>query len=424
MSEKILVADDSPTIQKVVGITLAKSNYELYEALNEDELFQMLESDHYDLVLLDINLSEENDGYQLCEKIRSITGTTRILAMLGTFDTVEDSRLEELGVSEKVVKPFESTKFIQKIKDSLAEELGSPKSSDNVALDSSLTEDLEDEDESANIFDEKDDDQDEWSISGLENGSDFSIEDEDDRSSFDSGEVNPLDELKSEVEGWGMSVPGVIGEEDEQAIMPSPLTEASSKSDEDIAAPKSNLVSLDELMSDDDEEELDKTDPAIRVNLKEDDVNLESEINEDVSPDDFWAVDEETPAEDVQHVRIDLEDGDENDFVVEEHPIVEVGPKLEKDEAYEPTIEALNELSEVSPEADGDFKSYTPVDAKAILEELRPQLKEMIKEILQEMGAEATEKVAWEVIPDLAENLIREEVKSLSKKVQDKHSLN
>ena len=73
MSEKILVADDSPTIQKVVGITLAKSNYELYYGKAKDQgLFfsatadqligsEGLQSNYY---LPDIDGDEKIDRWQ------------------------------------------------------------------------------------------------------------------------------------------------------------------------------------------------------------------------------------------------------------------------------------------------------------------------------------------------------------------------
>ena len=50
-------------------------------------------------------------------------------------------------------------------------------------------------------------------------------------------------------------------------------------------------------------------------------------------------------------------------------------------------------------------------------------IKELVQEIVDQSNTEVAEKVAWEIIPDLAENLIRKEVESLSKKVQNKHSL-
>jgi len=42
----------------------------------------------------------------------------------------------------------------------------------------------------------------------------------------------------------------------------------------------------------------------------------------------------------------------------------------------------------------------------------------MIEEMVKEFCRQSAEKVAWEVIPDLAENLIRKEIKEISDSVQ------
>ena len=39
----------------------------------------------------------------------------------------------------------------------------------------------------------------------------------------------------------------------------------------------------------------------------------------------------------------------------------------------------------------------------------------MIEELVKEYCKQSAEKIAWEVIPDLAENLIRKELKEISK---------
>jgi CheY-like chemotaxis protein len=482
MSEKLLVADDSPTIQKVVGITLANTDYEIVQALSESELFGILESDSFDLVLLDFNLSEEIDGYELCKKVRDISPQSKLLVMLGTFDTVDDNRLEELGVVEKVIKPFESSKFIQKIKSAL--DLSLPETS---IFDEDNGDEEYEEDESSNenqIFNEQSEE--EWVISGPK------VE-EDDSSPMPEGNFLEDDKsqeniLASEVLGWGMSVPEVIGSTKSlSSVMPpkmgeggeatkvqensstisyqeedatgewkaSELLEASdlpveedldypTMEDSTDSQPSSSLVSLDELSGnigiDEDEdqfEELEETDPQIIIQKQEDDPDLEKELSGEISPDEFWAADEgydeDQPGDEDEHtITIDAHEDEDDDFRLEKHSSIELGPKLEQDESNNPTVEALNDmrdreagLEEVGPKL--ERVSTDSIDKDAIIsslkEELRPIIKEMVREAIEEMGRETSEKVAWEIIPDLAENLIRSEVEKLSQKVQEKHSL-
>lgn len=485
MSEKILVADDSPTIQKVVGITLANTDYDLVQAQSEEDLMSSLASDKFDLLLLDFNLSESKDGYELCQKVHEAAPDLKIMIMLGTFDTVEDHRLEGFGVIERVIKPFESSKFIKKVKDSL--ELGLDNSDDFSSDDdfTSLDENNPFEsDSSENDFDNSDQDlEDEWTISGPQ------VEEDDEPmpegNFLEDGHSNVRNELASEVQGWGMSVPGVIGQASSAgAVMPDAIGEGSDdnfglsedslseenatgewdasqllseedttampaqedldypdmdmSSDDDVEKPSSSLVSLDDLAEDeDDEEELEATDPQIIISPQEDSADLAAALDDEDDGGDFWAADEsydpdqESSDEGLKIGPEDTLDDSEEDqsFTVEEHTPVEVGPKLE-DESQNPIVESLNDLHEREEEfsVGGPSTVSVGIDKSEIIaalrEEFKPLLKEMVKEVIEEMGRETSEKIAWEIIPDLAENLIRAEVEKLSQKVQEKHSLN
>jgi len=103
MTSKVLIADDSLTIQKVIGITLANSGYELVECLNEAELFRKIQSNHYDLILLDFNLSDSRSGYELAKQINNSVPGAAIIVMLGTFDTIDEGQFEACGISDKIV---------------------------------------------------------------------------------------------------------------------------------------------------------------------------------------------------------------------------------------------------------------------------------------------------------------------------------
>lgn len=525
MSEKLLVADDSPTIQKVVGITLANTDYEIVQAQSEEELMSLLDSDDFDLVLLDFNLSEENDGYELCSLVREKKNDAKIMIMLGTFDTVADDRLEELGVVEKVIKPFESGKFINKIRDAISSDQGESESSEDFNLDQATydlgsTDGLDDSDQSG-------DDEDSWTISGPSH-EEPNNDNDDDNSPMPEGnfleQVDTSNELASEVQGWGMSVPGVIdsssshssddgllppkmgsgtdslgivsettissenetgewdtadllGESDaspsfdateqdvdqgvdvdedeqEEILMPSSGdldypdlggTEDESENEVKEGQPSSSLVSLDELAgADDEDEELEDTDPQIIIAQQDDDPNLEKALDDELEPDEFWAADDSydiTQEEEQESIKIEP-----SEEAIEAHSPIEVGPKMEEDESHHPAVEALNELSqreeelrEIGPKLEQDGPSQENVQSTSsssfndftkheliqdLKEELRPLIKDLVKEVVEEMGRETSEKVAWEIIPDLAENLIRTEVEKLSQKVQEKHSLN
>ena len=112
MNHKVLLADDSLTIQKVIKITLANQPFDIVDCVTDDELFKKLPEVQPELVFLDFNLSEKYSGYELAAKIKAASPNSRILLLLGTFDTVDEASMEKCGASEKIVKPFDSNKFI------------------------------------------------------------------------------------------------------------------------------------------------------------------------------------------------------------------------------------------------------------------------------------------------------------------------
>ena len=119
MTSRVLVADDSLTIQKVIGITLSNSGYDLVECLTEADLNLKIKSNKFDLVLLDFNLSDSHSGYDLAKQINASMPDAAIIIMLGTFDIVDESKFDACGITDKIVKPFESSKFIKKCRDLL-----------------------------------------------------------------------------------------------------------------------------------------------------------------------------------------------------------------------------------------------------------------------------------------------------------------
>ena len=66
----------------------------------------------------------------------------------------------------------------------------------------------------------------------------------------------------------------------------------------------------------------------------------------------------------------------------------------------------------------GNGKRKGKIDKEEIINELIARLTPMIEEKVKEFCSTEVEKVAWEVIPDLAENLITKEIKEISESIQ------
>ena len=119
MSINVLVADDSATIQKVVSITLANESVNLISCESENELFNKVKEGNIQAVLLDFGLSHDQSGFDLISSILSVNTNIKILTMIPAFEQVDEARLSDCGSFGSIMKPFESSKFINVFREML-----------------------------------------------------------------------------------------------------------------------------------------------------------------------------------------------------------------------------------------------------------------------------------------------------------------
>jgi CheY-like chemotaxis protein len=81
MSKKILLADDSVTIQKVISITFASEDYELIIVGDGDAAIKKAKDSTPDLVLADVAMPGKN-GYEVSEALKNDPATAAIPVML------------------------------------------------------------------------------------------------------------------------------------------------------------------------------------------------------------------------------------------------------------------------------------------------------------------------------------------------------
>lgn len=116
MARKLLLADDSITIQKVVELILAEEGFEIKATNNGEEALSVIPSFTPDVVLADIEMPKIN-GYQLCEKIKQ-NPTTRgvpVILLAGAFEPIDEELARQVKADDFVIKPFESQELISKI---------------------------------------------------------------------------------------------------------------------------------------------------------------------------------------------------------------------------------------------------------------------------------------------------------------------
>lgn len=116
MARKLLLADDSITIQKVVELVLAEGGFEIRAVNNGEEALTTIATFKPDIVLADIEMPKIN-GYQLCEKLKTNPETKDIPVILlsGAFEPLDEELARQVKAESFVVKPFESQELISKI---------------------------------------------------------------------------------------------------------------------------------------------------------------------------------------------------------------------------------------------------------------------------------------------------------------------
>jgi len=117
MGARILVADDSVTIQKVVELTFTKEDFTLTQARSGEEAIRKAKEIRPDLVLLDLVMPDMN-GYDVCAALRAepMLRSVPIILLTGTFESFDRQRGAQAGANDFVTKPFESQVLIGKVK--------------------------------------------------------------------------------------------------------------------------------------------------------------------------------------------------------------------------------------------------------------------------------------------------------------------
>ena len=127
MPKKILLADDSITIQKVVGITFANEDIELTVVDNGTDAVTKAKEIAPDLVLADVVMPGK-DGYQVCQEIKadpSLSGVPVVL-LAGTFEPFDEAKSKESGADDHITKPFESQALLDMVRAQLAKAPATP----------------------------------------------------------------------------------------------------------------------------------------------------------------------------------------------------------------------------------------------------------------------------------------------------------
>ena len=117
MPKSLLVADDSLTIRKVIGMILATEDFQITSVDNGLEAISKARELRPDLVLADVTMPGKS-GYEVCEAIKGDPGlqSVPVLLLAGTFEPFDEKRARAVKADDYIVKPFESNAFLEKVR--------------------------------------------------------------------------------------------------------------------------------------------------------------------------------------------------------------------------------------------------------------------------------------------------------------------
>jgi len=120
MKANVLVIDDSPDLQALVRVRLAKEQVTVFSAIDADSGLAMARTCHPDLILLDVDMPDR-DGFSVCAELKSHPETrdVPIIFLSGAASTSDKIRGLDLGAVDYIAKPFDAAEFRARVQASL-----------------------------------------------------------------------------------------------------------------------------------------------------------------------------------------------------------------------------------------------------------------------------------------------------------------
>src|SRR5881397_2623573 len=127
MRQRILLADDSPTIRRLVTQIFADADFDVIAVSNGEAAIHTFDEVRPNVVLADIFMPGKN-GYEVCSYIRQhpTLGRTPVVLLVGAFDVFDEETAKRAGASANITKPFEPGSLTQLVTSVLSEEASTP----------------------------------------------------------------------------------------------------------------------------------------------------------------------------------------------------------------------------------------------------------------------------------------------------------
>ena len=109
MMPKLLLADDSITVQRVIALTFQGEGIEVIAVGDGDQAVDAIDRERPQIVLADLSMPGR-DGYAVAEYVKrspELSKDIRVVLLTGAAEPVEEARSRALGIDGVLSKPFE-----------------------------------------------------------------------------------------------------------------------------------------------------------------------------------------------------------------------------------------------------------------------------------------------------------------------------
>jgi CheY-like chemotaxis protein len=122
MTKKLLLAEDEEVLRMLVVDTLEDEGYEIDEACDGEEAYELIERNDYDLVIIDYMMPQMT-GLEVIEKVRKHPEKKdiRILMLSAKSQKVDQDRVLLAGADYFISKPFSPLYLVEKVEEILGE---------------------------------------------------------------------------------------------------------------------------------------------------------------------------------------------------------------------------------------------------------------------------------------------------------------
>ncbi len=116
MTARILIVDDQPDIRKLIRLTLQHlDDAEVHEADNGGDGWRLAQDFKPDLMLLDVMMPGELDGYQVCVKVKAdplLAGQTKVILLTARAQKEDEEMGRKAGADAYLTKAFSPLKLL------------------------------------------------------------------------------------------------------------------------------------------------------------------------------------------------------------------------------------------------------------------------------------------------------------------------